>query len=210
MVLGCVQRFFIPLITFTERTEMPEQKKWTYCDAINQMKPDEKSIHQVYHDEQYGFPIHDDNELFCRLILEINQAGLSWTTILKKQEGFRKAYHQFDIKKVAGYKEKDIARLLNDPGIIRNKLKVNAAIENAKTILLLQKEYGSFKQWLDHHHPAAKEEWVAIFKKNFRFTGGEIVNEFLLSTGYLPGAHQESCAVFRKVLKTRPAWKFQQ
>jgi DNA-3-methyladenine glycosylase I len=187
---------------------MPVQKKLTYCGAISLMKPDEKILHQVYHDEHYGFPIHDDNELFCRLILEINQAGLSWTTILKKQEGFRKAYHQFDIKKIAGYKEKDITRLLNDPGIIRNKLKITAAIENAKTILRLQKEFGSFKQWLDQHHPATKMEWVAIFKKNFRFTGGEIVNEFLLSTGYLSGAHEESCKVYAKVLKARPAWKF--
>ncbi len=185
---------------------MPEQKKWTYCDAINQMKAEEMQLHKVYHDKQYGFPIHDDNELFCRLILEINQAGLSWTTILKKQESFRKAYSGFNIKKVAAYKEKDIQRLLNDPGIIRNKLKINAAIENAGTILRLQKEYGSFKQWLDHHHPKTKGEWVAIFKKNFRFTGGEIVNEFLLSTGYLPGAHHESCSIYAKVLKTRPAW----
>jgi DNA-3-methyladenine glycosylase I len=189
---------------------MPEQKKWTYCDAINNMKPGDLVLHKIYHDRHYGFPIHDDNELFCRLILEINQAGLSWTTILKKQEGFRKAYHQFDIGKVAGYKEKDITRLLNDPGIIRNKLKVNAAVENAKTILGIQKEFGSFRQWLDYHHPATKEVWVAIFRKNFRFTGGEIVNEFLLSTGYLPGAHSESCPVYAKVLKSRPAWQYLQ
>jgi DNA-3-methyladenine glycosylase I len=188
---------------------MAEPKKWTYCDAINGMKADEQVLHKIYHDQQYGFPIHDDNELFCRLILEINQAGLSWTTILKKQDSFRNAYHQFEIRKVAGYKEKDIARLLNDPGIIRNKLKVNAAVENAKTILRLQKEFGSFRQWIDSHHPASKEEWVAIFRKNFRFTGGEIVNEFLLSTGYLPGAHHESCPVYAKVLKSRPAWKYQ-
>lgn len=188
---------------------MPEQKKWTYCDAIGKMKGDDTQLHKLYHDEQYGFPIHNDDELFCRLILEINQAGLSWTTILKKQEGFRKAYHGFQIKKVAAYKGKDIERLLNDPGIIRNKLKVNAAVENAKKILRLQKEFGSFRQWLDQHHPKTKEEWVGLFKKEFRFTGGEIVNEFLMSTGYLPGAHSENCSIYRKVLKARPAWKNQ-
>ena len=112
----------------------------TYCEAITFMKVDDVKVHKIYHDTQYGFPIEDDNELFCRLVLEINQAGLSWTTILKKQETFRKAYHQFDIKKVAAYKQQDIDRLLADAGIIRNRLKVNAAIENAKAILLLQKE----------------------------------------------------------------------
>lgn len=179
----------------------------TYCGALNNMKPGDRELHQLYHDQHYGFPIHDDNELFCRLVLEINQAGLSWTTILKKQDTFRKAYHNFDIKKVAGYKENDILRLLNDPGIIRNKLKVNAAIENAKTILGMQKEYGSFKNWLDQQHPKTRAEWTAIFKNTFRFTGGEIVNEFLLSTGYLPGAHHENCPVYKKVIKSKPSWK---
>ncbi len=178
----------------------------SYCWAINTMKAEELAVHKVYHDDQYGFPIHDDNELFCRLILEINQAGLSWTTILKKQDGFRKAYHGFNIKKVASYSQKDIDRLLADASIIRNRLKVNAAIENAKSILSLQKQFGSFKNWLDHHHPLTKEEWTKLFKKTFRFTGGEIVNEFLMSTGYLPGAHDESCPIFKKALKAKPAW----
>lgn len=178
----------------------------SYCDAMKYMKPEDLAIHKIYHDTQYGFPIEEDNELFCRLILEINQAGLSWSTILKKQETFRKAYHNFDIKKVAAYKEKDITRLLNDAGIIRNKLKVNAAIENAKTILDLQKEFGSFKKWLAHHHPKTKQEWTALFKKTFRFTGGEIVNEFLMSAGYLPGAHDETCPIHKKVLKAKPLW----
>lgn len=179
----------------------------TYCEAINQMKPGDYDLHKTYHNQHYGFPIHNDNELFCRLVLEINQAGLSWTTILKKQAHFRKAYHDFDIKKVAAYKEKDVVRLLNDAGIIRNKLKVNAAIENAKTILAIQKEFGSFKNWLDQHHPKNRAEWTALFKKTFRFTGGEIVNEFLLSTGYLPGAHHEDCAIYKQVVKSKPAWK---
>src|SRR6476469_3360784 len=179
----------------------------SYCTAIHTMKADDQLLHKQYHDHYYGFPINDDDELFCRLILEINQAGLSWTTILRKQDAFRKAYSNFNLKKVASYKEKDIERLMNDAGIIRNKLKILAAIENAKTIIALQKEYGSFKNWLDKNHPLTKEDWVKLFKKNCRFTGGEIVNEVLMSTGYLPDAHDESCAVYRKVLKAQPAWK---
>lgn len=151
-------------------------------------------------------PIHDDNELFGRLILEINQAGLSWETILKKEQSFRNAYSNFNIKEVAAYTEADRERLLADAGIIRNRLKVNAAIENAKTILTLQEEFGSFKKWLEHHHPKTKEEWVKLFKKTFRFTGGEIVNEFLMSIGYLHGAHSENCAVYEQILREKPMW----
>lgn len=178
----------------------------SYCTAIETMQGERKALHKNYHDNHYGFAIEDDNELFGRLIMEINQAGLSWETILKKEAGFRKAYSNFTIKKVAAYKENDTQRLLNDAGIIRNKLKVNAAIENAKTILLLQKEFGSFGKWLEHHHPKTKEEWVKLFKKTFRFTGGEIVNEFLMSIGYLPGAHSENCSVYKKIMKQKPMW----
>lgn len=180
----------------------------SYCNAIEGMvSAERRALHKHYHDYHYGFPIQDDNELFGRLIMEINQAGLSWETILKKEKGFRKAYHNFNIKKVAAYTEKDRARLLADEGIIRNRLKVNAAIENAKTILSLSKEHGSFGAWLKFHHPKSKEEWVKIFKKTFKFTGGEIVNEFLMSIGYLPGAHDKHCPVYQKVLAAQPAWK---
>lgn len=165
-----------------------------------------RSLHKNYHDNHYGFPIHNDDELFGRLIMEINQAGLSWETILKKEATFRKAYHNFNIKKIAAYTEKDRERLLNDAGIIRNRLKVNAAIENAKTILGLQKEYGSFEKWLETHHPKTKEEWVKLFKKTFKFTGGEIVNEFLMSIGFLSGAHSADCPIHKKVLKQQPMW----
>ncbi|HVM88361.1 MAG TPA: DNA-3-methyladenine glycosylase I [Puia sp.] len=180
------------------------EKPKSYCDVVKWMEKD--NVHVFYHDHEYGFPIEDDNELFARLMLEINQAGLSWTTILKKKENFYKAFDNFDINKVSKYKEKQIERLLNDAGIIRNKLKINAAIENAKTIKELQKEFGSFKSWLQHHHPKTKEEWMKIFKTTFRFTGGEIVNEFLVSTGYLPGAHIKSCPIYKKTLKHKPAW----
>ncbi len=183
-----------------------EQKKApsSYCEFVKDNP--ENDLHKKYHDTQYGFPILDDNELFGRLILEINQAGLNWTTILKKQDQFRTAYSQFSIESIAKYKEKDRKRLLNDAGIIRNRLKVEAAIFNAQKILELQKEFGSFKAWLDHHHPKTKEEWVQLFKKNFKFTGGEIVNEFLMSTGYLPNAHIESCPIYKKVLKAKPPY----
>ncbi|MEE6126231.1 DNA-3-methyladenine glycosylase I [Chryseobacterium arthrosphaerae] len=180
----------------------------SYCLAIDRMQPESrKELHKNYHDNYYGFPIHDDNELFGRLILEINQAGLSWETVLKKEESFRAAYHNFDIQKIASYTEEDRERLLNDSGIIRNKLKVNAAIENARTIIELQKEFGSFEKWLEHHHPKTLPEWMKLFKKTFKFTGGEIVNEFLMSTGYLKGAHAESCPVHAKVLEQKPLWK---
>lgn len=185
---------------------MAAPKTWTYCEAIRSMKAEERSLHRDYHDRQYGFPIDNDDELFGRLLLEINQAGLSWTTILKKQDSFRKAYHGFSIRKIAGYSEKDITRLMNDPGVIRNRLKVHAAIHNAQTVLQIQKDFRSFRDWLDHHHPKTREEWTKLFKKTFRFTGGEIVNEFLLSTGYLPGAHGEDCPVYKKVVRSGPAW----
>lgn len=176
----------------------------SYCEfALSQS---EDNVHRIYHDTAYGFPIEDDNELFGRLLLEINQAGLSWNTILNKQENFRKAYAGFDIAKVAAFDEDDRARLLSDAGIIRNKLKVNAAIYNANQILVLQKEFGSFKQWIDEHHPKTKDEWVKLFRKQFKFVGGEIINEFLMSTGYLEGAHSEDCPVYHEILKHQPAW----
>ncbi|MDL1909945.1 DNA-3-methyladenine glycosylase I [Chloroflexi bacterium CFX6] len=175
-----------------------------YCDYVNAHPED--TFNKEYHDTQYGFPIRDDNLLFERLILEINQAGLSWITILKKAENFRKAYRGFDIEEVAKFTEKDRARLLADAGIIRNRLKVNAAIENAKRIQALRKEFGSFKGWLDAHHPRTKDEWTKLFRKTFVFTGGEIVNEFLLSTGYLPGAHDRNCPIYKRVASLRPAW----
>jgi len=173
----------------------------SYCTFCKDLPED--NVHKNYHDFHYGFPISDDNELFGRLIMEINQAGLSWETILKKEQNFKNAYHQFNIVKVANYKEKDIERLLSDAGIIRNKLKVNAAIYNAQKILEINKEYTTFKDWLDKNHPLTKEEWTKLFKKTFKFVGGEIVNEFLLSTGYLDGAHDKDCPIVEKIKNTK-------
>ncbi|MGC4042195.1 MAG: DNA-3-methyladenine glycosylase I [Armatimonas sp.] len=163
----------------------------SYCEFVRSGKA--HPVHVHYHDNEYGFPLTDDDALFERLILEINQAGLSWETILKKQEGFRAAYDDFSIEKVAAYGDTDRERLLVDSGIIRNRLKVNAAIHNANVILELRKDYGSFHGWLEANHPKEKAEWVKLFKKTFKFVGGEIVNEFLMSCGYLPGAHDENC-----------------
>jgi DNA-3-methyladenine glycosylase I len=176
----------------------------TYCEYCKSHPED--TFNSEYHDTQYGFPLKSDDELFGRLILEINQAGLSWITILKKADGFHKAYEGFKIEKIAKYTQKDRARLLADAGIIRNRLKVNAAIVNAQKILELKKEHGSFKTWLDKNHPLSREDWTRLFKKTFVFTGGEIVNEFLMSTGYLPGAHESGCRVYGKVAILLPPW----
>ncbi len=163
-------------------------------------------VHGPYHDREYGFPQREESALFERLVLEINQAGLSWETILKKREGFRLAYSGFEVDKVAGFGEKDRARLLADPGIIRNRLKVDAAIHNAQVVRGLRDSHGGFVQWLEAHHPLDKAEWVKLFKKTFRFTGGEITGEFLMSLGYLPGAHREDCPAFKRAAKLKPAW----
>ncbi len=176
----------------------------TYCEYCNSHPED--IFNKIYHDTQYGFPIIDDNLLFERLILEINQAGLSWITILKKADNFRVAYSRFDVNMVASYGEKERVRLLNDAGIIRNRLKVNAAIVNAQKIQELQREFGSFKNWLDSHHPQSLEHWTKEFKRTFVFTGGEIVKEFLMSTGYLPGAHTSDCPVYEIICSRKPAW----
>lgn len=175
----------------------------SYCDAAPG-HPD----HGPYHESEYGFPIGDDRALFERLILEINQAGLSWLTILRKRAAFRKALARFDPAKVARFGAREKKRLLADAGIVRNRLKIDAAIENARRINAIRKTHGSFAAWLDAHHPLSKEEWVRLFRETFRFTGGEIVGEFLMSTGYLPGAHRPDCPVAKRLARhrPRPAW----
>ncbi|MGE8212619.1 MULTISPECIES: DNA-3-methyladenine glycosylase I [unclassified Stenotrophomonas] len=163
-------------------------------------------VHADYHANEYGFPQRDEHELFERLLLEINQAGLSWETILRKREGFRAAYSGFDVDAVAAYGEDDIARLMADAAIIRNRLKVLAAIHNAQVIQGLRASHGGFASWLDAHHPLPKADWVKLFKKTFRFTGGEITGEFLMSLGYLPGAHRADCPVMVRIAAVGPAW----
>jgi DNA-3-methyladenine glycosylase I len=171
-----------------------------YCAYVSNIT-DTTDVDKIYHDLHYGVRIEDDNELFCRLVMEINQAGLSWHTILVKEKNFRKAYSNFDIKKVAKYGEKNFERLMNDAGIIRNRLKINAAIHNAQKVLDIQKEFGSFRKWLDVKAKECrtdKQSWLKLFKKNFKFVGGEIVGEFLMSIDMLPGSHGAECVRFRK------------
>jgi DNA-3-methyladenine glycosylase I len=172
-----------------------------YCDVAPG-----HPFHGPYHDNEYGFPLRTDAELFERLVLEINQAGLSWLTILRKRAAFTAAYDGFDVDTVAAYGEKDRERLLQDASIIRNRLKIDAAIDNARRIQDLRANHGSFAGWLDAQACSTREEWTKLFKKTFRFTGGEIVNEFLMSLGYLPGAHREDCPVMKKIIKKNPPW----
>ena len=117
-----------------------------------------------------------------------------------------RAFGGFAPEIVAAYGNADRKRLLNDSGIVRNRLKIDAAISNAQKILELRKTHGSFAGWLAAHHPRSREDWVKLFKGTFRFTGGEIVNEFLMSIGYLPGAHAPSCPVYQRILELRPPW----
>ncbi len=172
-----------------------------YCDAA----PGHE-FHGPYHDTEYGFPVTDDAVLFERLVLEINQAGLSWLTILKKRQAFVAAFEGFDPARVASYGETERARLLEDAGIIRNRLKIDAVIHNASVICALQEQFGSFSAWLEAQHPLPKDDWVKLFKKTFKFTGGEITGEFLMSTGYLEGAHRPDCPVFKKIARLNPPW----
>src|ERR1051326_3771755 len=170
----------------------------TYCDIA----PDHP-FHGPYHETEYGYPVKNDDALFERLVLEMNQAGLSWLTILKKRDAFRDAFANFDVARVARMRAD---RLMKNEGIIRNRMKIDAAIENAKRVLAIQKSHGSFAKWLDAHHPRSKDEWVKLFKKTFVFTGGEITGSFLLSVGYLPGAHEEWCPVYARIVKAKPRW----
>jgi len=163
-------------------------------------------VHASYHATEYGFPVIQEHILLERLALEIMQAGLSWEIVLKKRKSIYKAFNQFRAVKIAAYKAIDIKRLLENDGIIRNRLKIEAIISNAQTILTMRKSHGGFAAWLASHHPKSKLEWVKLFKKTFKFTGGEIVGEFLMSIGYLPGAHSVTCPIYSKTLTQTPPW----
>lgn len=163
-------------------------------------------IHQYYHDKEYGFPVSDDNVLLERLALEINQAGLSWELMLKKREGFNKAFKNFDVDKVTKFSERDIERLLKDEGIIRNRLKILAVIHNARIIKAIQKSHGSFATWLHVHSQENSEvkDWVKIFRKaEFKFVGGEIMKEFLQSVGLIASPHDKECPVGKEIFKVK-------
>jgi DNA-3-methyladenine glycosylase I len=163
-------------------------------------------LHGPYHDREYGFPSSDESVLFERLVLEINQAGLSWLTVLQKRASFRAAFAGFEVDRVAAFGEEDVERLLADPGIVRNRQKIAAVIANARRIQELRGSHGSFHQWLEAQHPRPLEEWTRLFRQTFRFTGGLIVGEFLMSLGYLRGAHEPSCPVYSRILELAPPW----
>jgi len=136
-----------------------------------------------YHDTEWGLPVHDDRKLFEFLVLDAAQAGLSWRTVLKKRENYRKAFRQFDPEKVARFKTRDIERLLGDPGIIRNRLKVESAVANAKAMIEVQKEFGSFDRYI------------------WGFTGGKTVKNKWKKLEQLPAESEESRAMSRDMKK---------
>ena len=159
-------------------------------------------LEQSYHDHEWGVPIHDDRSLFEFLVLEGAQAGLSWSTILKKREGYRKAFDNFDARKIARYSEDDISRLLANPEIIRNRLKINAAITNAKAFLKVREQFGSFDQyiWQFVHGRPVQNSWERLAdipcntpeseamskdlrKRGFKFVGTKICYAFMQAVG---------------------------
>lgn len=163
-------------------------------------------VHSPYHDTEHGFPSRDETELFERLGMEIMQAGLSWEIVLKRRAGMREAFLGWDVDAVAAIDEAGQAALLADPRIVRNRLKVVAIIHNAGVVQGLRASHGGFAAWVDAHHPRDKAGWVKLFKATFRFTGGEIVGEFLMSLGWLAGAHAADCPVAGRIAALRPPW----
>ena len=172
-----------------------------YCDVAPG-----HPLHGPYHDNEYGFPLEDESALLERLSLEIFQAGLSWLIVLKKRPTTVAAFDGFYVDMVAGYGAGDVARLLGDPGIIRNRRKVGAIIENARRLRGLRQSHGGFAAWIAAHHPRGKDAWVELFGETFRFTGGEVVGEFLMSIGVLPGSHRDDCPVFGRIARLDPPW----
>ncbi len=165
----------------------------------------------AYHDKEWGVPVHDDRTLFEFLILEGAQAGLTWQTILNKRETYRKAFHKFDAKKIARYDRKDVKRLLADSGIIRNRLKVAAAIGNARAFLAVQKEFGSFDAYiwqfvdrkpLNHRIRTMKDipfttresdaMSKALLKRGFKFVGSTICYAYMQAVGMV-NDHETRC-----------------
>ena len=172
---------------------------------MKENKTTEKSgeeIYKEYHDKEWGKPMHDDRKFFELLVLEGAQAGLNWITILKKRENYRKAFDNFNIKKVASYDEKKIKELLNNQGIIRNRLKINSAINNAKRMLDIQEEFGSFDKYIwkfVNNKPIknrykqmsdvpaktkiSEEMSKALKERGFTFVGPTICYSFMQATG---------------------------
>ncbi len=162
--------------------------------------------HGPYHDLEYGYPTTDETVLCERLALEVMQAGLTWQLVLQRREGLRAAFDGFRVDRLVAYGDDDVARLLSDARIIRNRLKVTAIVQNAHVLRDLRESHGGFAAWLAAHHPRALPDWVTLFRSRFRFCGPEIVSEFLMSIGYLGGAHRSDCPVYAAVAALRPPW----
>jgi DNA-3-methyladenine glycosylase I len=150
-----------------------------------------------YHDNEYGFRIKDDVQYFERLTLEIFQAGLSWQTILKKRFAFRNAFDDFDFLKVARYKTRKINSLLNNKGIVRNRLKINATIYNANEFIKIIDSFGSFDKFMKKQDYDDRNYMLKLFKKHFKFTGPLIIEEFMMSTGFWKVRHSQDCFLYK-------------
>lgn len=174
-------------------------------------------LYEAYHDKEWGVPVKDDDTLFEFLILETFQAGLSWITILRKRENFRKAFDNFDYNKIARYNQQKIDSLLQDPGIVRNKLKVNATVSNAQAFLKVQKEFGSFSEYIwafvdgkpiknafnDYKDAPAKTELSDklskdLKKRGFKFVGSTVVYAHMQATGMV-NDHETGCFRYDEV-----------
>jgi DNA-3-methyladenine glycosylase I len=186
-------------------------KRCTWCG--------EEPIYVDYHDKEWGVPLHDENQLFEFLILEGAQAGLSWITILKKRYAYRKAYHYFDVEKVARFNSRSVERLLNNAGIVRNRLKIEASITNARAFLDIQDEYGSFDKYIWEYVngtpiknkfntlkqiPASTSLSDTISKdlkkRGFKFVGSTIVYAFMQATGMV-NDHIADCYRYKEIAK---------
>ena len=193
-----------------KRTQVLKRCGWAEGDPLK-----DDPLMRDYHDNEWGYPVHDDRKLLEALILDGAQAGLSWRTILGRREGYRKAFHRFDAKKIAAYGPRDVRRLLADPGIIRNRAKVRSAIQNAKAFLVVKKEFGTFDRYLwgfapkrkrskrlNHYRqlPVTSPEAEAMSKDlkrhGFSFVGPTICYAMMQAIGMVDD-HLEGCFRFR-------------
>lgn len=147
---------------------------------------------EKYHDEEWGFPVRANRKHFEQLTLEVFQAGLSWRTILHKREAFREAFLRFSPEKVARFTESDVARILKNPGVVRNRKKIEAAIENARRFLAIEKKHGSFNRYLASL-PDDLASLQRIFRETFVFMGPKIAEAYLESVGKIPEPHEPRC-----------------
>jgi len=189
--------------------KMKQKKRCEWCG--------EDGLYQKYHDEEWGVPNYDDQHLFEMQILEGAQAGLSWITILKKREGYRKAFDNFDVKKISRYTQNKIDKLVQNPEIVRNRLKINSVVTNAKLYLEIKKEYGSFSDyiWQFVGGVPIKNKWKTLKdipvttaesdamskdlkKRGFKFIGSTICYAYMQSTGMV-NDHVISCYRYRQI-----------